>query len=469
MCVMDAHEFLGIGGSFKMKMDWKAAMLAAAMMVGGSAVASAQDVGNYGASQVSYNAIASDCGCATDLTCGDAACGSCGTCSSCCGSSLFGCCEHGDPWTLFGENDCGVTIGGWVSAGYYGNFRGVDTNSGNSPVGFRDISNAPTVNQAWLYVEKEADAETYCFDLGYRADFMWGADGPDTQAFGYGDRHRWDNRWDSSVTAAGEQLYGGAIPQLYLSAAWGDWNVKMGHFYTIIGYEVVQAPDNFFYSHAYTMYYGEPFTHGGILAEYSGIEDTTIWGGYTNGWDTAFDNWEGQATFLGGISRDLSDSTTVTWAVNAGDFGRVTNGGVVTNKGDVYMNSFVLTHDMGCGWSYVFQHDLGVQSNSEVANGTNYWYGVNQYLFKEINECWSVGTRLEWFCDEDGSRVGTNGAGNYYAASFGANWKPNANVIVRPEVRFDKFDDRDNSGSTPYAEGAHDDAAFYGVDAIFTF
>jgi len=461
--------------------EWKATMLAVILTVGLTAVASAQDSGYYPASNVSFsNAIATDCGCGTascgdDASCGcevpascgcDMGCGSsCGSCCGCGGSSLFGCCEHGDAWSLFGDNDCGITLGGWVSAGYYGNFGGRDTNNGNAPVAFRQIANAPTVNQVWFYAEKEADAETYCFDLGYRADFVWGADGPDTQSFGYGDRSQWDNGWNTSTTADGEALYGSAIPQLYLSAAWGDWNVKVGHFYTIIGYEVVTAPDNFFYSYAYTMNYGEPFTHGGVLAEYSGIEDTTVWAGYTNGWDTAFDNWEGQATFLGGFSRDLGDSTAFTWAVNAGDFGK-------TNGGNIYMNSFVLTHDLGCGYNYVFQHDLGYQSGIPGQAEGNYWYGVNQYLFKEINECWSVGTRLEWFCDEDGSRVGGNGAataGNYYAATFGVNWKPNANFTLRPELRIEKFDDLNNNGYNPYYEGTDSSGQFAGLDAIFTF
>jgi hypothetical protein len=40
-------------------------------------------------------------------------------------------------------------------------------------------------------------------------------------------------------------------------------SVKVGHFYTLLGYEVVTAPDNFFYSHSYSMQYGEPFTHWG--------------------------------------------------------------------------------------------------------------------------------------------------------------------------------------------------------------
>ena len=46
---------------------------------------------------------------------------------------------------------------------------------------------------------------------------------------------------------------------------YNDWKIKLGHFYTPIGYEVVPANGNFFYTHAYTMQYGEPFTHTGVL------------------------------------------------------------------------------------------------------------------------------------------------------------------------------------------------------------
>ena len=46
--------------------------------------------------------------------------------------------------------------------------------------------------------------------------------------------------------------------------AWGNWSIKGGRFWTPIGYEVVPATGNFFYSHSYTCFYGEPFTHTGF-------------------------------------------------------------------------------------------------------------------------------------------------------------------------------------------------------------
>ena len=96
---------------------------------------------------------------------------------------------------------------------------------------------------------------------------MYGVDAVDTQAFGNtvdanGNPRGWDTGWNHGD-------YGWALPQLYATLAVGDLSVKLGHFYTLIGYEVVQAPDNFFYSHAFTFYNNEPFTHTGALASYN--------------------------------------------------------------------------------------------------------------------------------------------------------------------------------------------------------
>ena len=53
------------------------------------------------------------------------------------------------------------------------------------------------------------------------------------------------------------------MPQAYAEVfcPWGNGlSVKLGHFYSIFGYETVTAPDNFFYSHSYVFQYGEPNT-----------------------------------------------------------------------------------------------------------------------------------------------------------------------------------------------------------------
>lgn len=399
------------------------------------------------------------CGYLTSNSCEPAACESacnaaCESCSSCSGSgcsvcvSLFPCCGLGDPWTLQSllTGDCGscsnISYGGWVSAGAYANAFGAPD---NGPIAMRNVGDGFTVNQVWGFFEKAVDTGGCGLDWGFRADYVFGADGPDTQAFGSSPL-AWDNSWDSS------RDYGSALPQLYAEIGINDLKVKMGHFYTIIGYEVVPATGNFFTSHAYTMYYGEPFTHTGVLAEYSMYENVTVWGGWVQGWDTGFDNPNRSSDFLGGISAPLTDAITLTWAV---DIGRDD-----VNNLDTYMQSIVADVTVTEKLNYVLQSDWGGVSNGASAQ----WYGVNNYLFYAVNDCWKLGTRLEWFRDDDGSRG--LAAGDYSALTCGVNWQPRANLMVRPELRYDWYD---GPGAQPFDGGNANDQFSGGFDVIMTF
>ena len=46
----------------------------------------------------------------------------------------------------------------------------------------------------------------------------------------------------------------------------------------------------------------------------------------------------------------------------------------------------------------------GLQEAGAVDGSNAYWYGVDQYLYYTINDCWKAGGRFEWFRDEDGTR-----------------------------------------------------------------
>ncbi len=385
--------------------------------------------------------IACDVGCGT---CEPAACGGgCAKGSACgaggCGLADFGCLKANR-----------IDIGGWVSAGMFVNAHGNSGVDGNGPLGFNNTSDGFLMHQLWLHAERVAETGGYGTDWGFRVDYVFGADGPDTQAFGDGG---WDSGWNSS------RDYGSAIPQFYAELAINDLRIKMGHFYTNIGWEVVPAPDNFFYSHAYTMFYGEPFTHTGFLAEMPLTDAITGFGGWTMGWDSGFENNNEASTFLGGISTEISENATVIWAVTFGDMGWP--GGA--DGGDVYMNSVCLELALTERLTYVFQHDLGI--NDGLGAGDNEWYGFNQYFLYTINECWGAGMRVEWFRDDDGTRVAGAGAGAFTALTAGLNWTPCDNFILRPEIRYDTFD----GVATPFDGGTEDDQISGGFDMIFLF
>jgi hypothetical protein len=345
-----------------------------------------------------------------------------------------------DGWdlgdNLFGEESA-VDVGGWTQWGYTSETTGL----------FNSNPDRINNNQSWIYLEKVADGSDG-FDLGGRVDFMYGTDSGDTQAFG-NDPGNWDfmNGWDRGAG------YGFAMPQLYAEVAAGDLSVKLGHFYTLLGYEVVTAPDNFFYSHAFTMYNSEAFTHTGALASYAVGDNTTIYAGWTAGWDTGFDQFGGGSSFLGGFSTGLGDNVTFTYITTFGDFGAI---------GEGYSHSIVIDFALSDNLNYVFQSDV---LNTNQGNGifdpmgtTFDTIGINQYLFYTINDEVAVGGRMEWWKAASHS---------VYQMTAGVNFKPTPNLIIRPEIRYQwsPYFDQFQVANDNYSLGE----AIFGIDAILTF
>ena len=91
------------------------------------------------------------------------------------------------------------------------------------------------------------------------------------------------------------------FPKADGTADFGSPAIPPGHFYRLIGYEVVTSPDNFFYSHEETMMFDEPFTHTGILAQTRNNNvEPQVYSGWTLGWDTGFDQGDRDG-FLGDL------------------------------------------------------------------------------------------------------------------------------------------------------------------------
>lgn len=353
--------------------------------------------------------------------------------------------------------DLGVSVGGWVSGGVAGNPD--DPRDGfNGPITFGDRSNEFNMNQLYGYIEKAVDTEAGKWDFGFRADVLYGTDSRfTTQA----------NFDDSLILDSESRLYKLAFPQVYaeLFAPIGNGiTAKIGHFYTIIGNEVVTAPDNFFYSHAYTMQYGEPFTHTGVLFSYPVNNNISLTGGVVTGWDSFFQE---PPNFLGGVSYSTDDEkTSVAFSVITGDVGDRP-----TPEHHRTMYSIVVNHDIADNLHYTLQHDLGIEEQFTGQDSAK-WYGVNQYLTFDLNDEVSTGLRFEWFRDEDGARVGAIGTGNtfpggqnhYFALTAGVNYSPVSWFKVRPEVRYDWA-----TNGTPYDNASDDDQVLISADAIITF
>ncbi len=344
--------------------------------------------------------------------------------------------------------DTGFEVGMWASAGITGNTNGGSNNPpGNAPVLFNDRVNEVLFNQLNLYVER-AVTKGDKWDVGMRMDFMYGSDARFTQASG------WDDDWVDG------HYYNIAMPQLYMEvyAPLGNGvTAKLGHFYTTIGYEVVPSPDNFFYSHAYTMLYAEPFTHTGVMLSYDIDDNWSINGGAVEGWDNMTEN-AGAWSFLGGASWTSNDqSSSVTVQLISGNISD-------TGSSNRTMYSIVATHDFSDKFHYVFQHDFGTQNRDDsVGQGDGNWFGINQYFTYDINDQLGLGLRAEWFNDKGGAqRVNAVGA-NYLAASFGVNYTPLPWLKFRPELRLDWADEKVFNGNKG------NDQVEFAMDMIITF
>ncbi|CAA9891570.1 putative OmpL-like beta-barrel porin-2 [Candidatus Methylobacter favarea] len=399
----------------------------------------------------------------------------------------------GDPNESSLMKNMGVKVGAWLNTGV--TYNGNDpANKFNGPVTFGDRSAELQLNQLNLYIQRAVATEGDSWDIGGRFDVMFGTDSIFTQAYGVpafdvntGQPLNRGN-YDLNLLNHNSRFYDLAIPQAYLEAyvpVGKGLNLKAGHFYTPIGYETVPAPDNFFYTHAYTMQYGEPFTHTGLLGNYAVDSNWAVMGGAvtgsaTGGWDGNFNkqlgNWDG----IAGVTWTSDDKGT-----SANISG--TYGGTSEHSSQSWgLYSIVVKHNITDKFHMVLQHDHGY-ANKVLLGGVPtdaQWYGVNTHWYYDILDNLAAGIRGEWFRDQNGFRVcapgrvsaatdnqgisyassgnftANCGAASYYAVTAGVNWKPVKWLNIRPNVRYDWVDAGTLAGTGPFGENKRDQFLF---------
>ncbi len=322
---------------------------------------------------------------------------------------------------LTGWDAYGLDVGGWATSGFTYNPSHPGDRS-NGTVQFNNRANEFHLYQLGLFVEKPIERGTQNWQLGGRFEFMFGTDTPNTQATGH---------WDSKLISQKDlRLYDVALPQTYVEiyAPLGNGvSTKIGHFYSIIGYESVPSSPNLFVSHSYSMK-SSPFTTTGVLASYPVNDILTVQAGAVTGPDN-LDQYAGAWSYLGGFSlENQAHSRGFTFNVIDGDTDD-------TSPSHLTYYYSALHQDLTTQLHYVLQHDRGTQQNARPGQDAE-WYSLVNYLTYDINPKWNAGLRAEWFRDNNGTRFAVD-PGSYYAISAAANWKPSAWLTLRPELRYD--------------------------------
>ena len=374
------------------------------------------------------------------------------------------------PWTmpqLRCLESLGIVSGGWIEQGV--TFNGWHPSDGsNGPLACNDQSDQYELNQLWMYFVRPTHTDGCGWDLGGRIDLCYGSD------WRFGRVPGLENHIDNP-----NDFYGLTIPQFYLEVAYNDLTVKLGHYAACMGYEVVPGPGNFFYSHSYSLCYGQPILLTGGEAEYKVNKQWTLIGGFNDGWQNFEDpNHAYDAT--GGIKwTSEDDKTSIRFLCDTGKQGPV-------GSNDQFVYTLVVDRHVSERFHYALEHDLGYQANGNPRTGDNAeWYSLCNYFFYTLNPAWTAGLRFEWFRDNDGSRVagiggwtgGTAGwqaapgfDGNFFEISMGLNWRPHPNFTLRPEVRWDWYDGTRNlANQLPFNDGNNASQVSFATDLIFTF
>ena len=412
-----------------------------------------------------------------------------------------------------------LKVGGWLETSVSANDN-ARHDGFNGPVTFQDRTSELQLNQLNGFIQKAITTSGDAFDWGGRFDLMFGSDSIFTQAYGNPNSNPHTGlaeprgNWDLKLS--GDRFYGFAMPNAYaeFNLPMGEGlGIKVGHFYTPVGYEVVTSPDNFFVTKPYTFQYGEPFTHTGILGTYTfspnwSAQAGALTGSSTGGWDGSFNRnlatWSGIATgtwtsddaatslFISGTAGPQSDNNSSFWGIY----------------------SIVGKHNITDKLHLILQHDHGYANNVVTGNGlmaynagnassplqNAEWYGVNSYLLYDVTDKLSGGIRAEWFRDNNGWRIdgpgrcgasqntsaggyGTTAGGagaysscnstafgaypfqgsGYYELTAGLNYKPLKYLILRPNVRFDY------ANAAQFAGGTEHTQVLFTADAVVTF
>lgn len=307
-------------------------------------------------------------------------------------------CNLGDP--VYFVDKPTLRIGGWDQVGWHTQDNGL----------FNDYKNKLALHQSWGFVEKDF-VTAYGTNIKFRGDLMYGIDSRRLQAFGnepYGAPQDWDNSWDNGT-------YGWALPQLYSEVETQRGSVRFGRFLSPFGFENAAPVENFFYSHTYTYTLSHPHTLSGVVAETCVNDSTSVFFGGTNGWDTDFD--QVGFTGLGGFTKRLDNGGLLTYGTSFGEFGQ---------RGVGYFHSIV----------YAVQAtekvQIAMQSDWLDSDLSDDW-GVTGYGIYRFNPCLAAGTRLEYWETDPGVTKQESAL----AWTSGLNYRPHANVVIRPEVRMD--------------------------------
>jgi putative OmpL-like beta-barrel porin-2 len=213
--------------------------------------------------------------------------------------------------------------------------------------------------------------------------------------------------------------------------------VKGGKFVTLLGYEVIESPNNLNFSRGYLFSFAIPLTHTGGLLSYTFSEQFSMTAGVVLGWDNSRNN-NNAVSFTGQFATTpIKDLTAnLNWIVgpeqnNNNDNQRLVLDLVVNYTG--FKNTTLgLNVDYGFEQDEAFLTSLGTRQNNDAR-----WWGVAGYAAYDFTDWFRLAFRQEFFQDQNGARTGFGNRVVYWTSTLTGQFKIWKGLVGRLEYRHD--------------------------------
>ena len=329
-----------------------------------------------------------------------------------------------------------------------------------------------------LLLTRTADS-TQAFDVGFTFENIYGWDAAYIHSNGlsFVSNGKWADVGTAAIHPKAQYDLNQANVVLSFGKIGNGLSFEGGKFDTLLGYEVIDAPANQFYSHSY-IFDEEPFTHTGLLGIYNitdpaGPTPAVFTLGFTRGWDQATEDSNGDLDVTGQLKYTVTNKYAIVLSAISGDeapSGPQDGWRTVIDINGTYNISDEFT--LGFNGMYGFAAQT---SNGGFSGGTGQWYGAAIYGKYVCCDYLTLNARGEWFDDQDGAAPAqlsqglTNVPNSFYEVTLGLTFKPLpdnpylSGLTIRPEGRWDYSD------HAAFNAGTQNDQWTAAVDAFFSF
>ncbi len=351
----------------------------------------------------------------------------------------------------------GFKASGFLDVAYTHNFNNPNSNLNQLHI-FDTGANSFSPHMAQLMFERPAEGGGSGADrFGFRTRLNFGNDARVTRA-----------RTNFAPGTSNNELDLQEVYGEYIAPVGNGLKIQAGKMNTLIGYEVINSPDNLNFSRSLMFGLGQAFTTTGVRLSYvfNPVVSASI--GVINGWDNVDDNNQSKSfEWLLALTPHEKFGVSFYGSYGAEQTNRQGAGPAITGSDSTAKRTVagtIITLKATDQDTIVLEPYYGNEGNaSTVSQSRNArWNGLAGYLTHDFTDQWSARFRGEIFEDAGGARAcsgnfgfagGTNtcaGATSTAAATpvaqtlwentFTLQYKPFPSLITRTEFRYDKSD-----------------------------